>query len=255
MRVAIDIAERTLTIEEESGTRTLDLYDTEAFNIVSALWLKLSWNQKYSYTFTWLGRPIIQHPEDLVRLQEVVYTLAPTVIIETGVAHGGSLVFFASLLRALGIDGRIIGVDVEIRPHNRRAIEAHPLAPMITLIEGDSVAPGTIGAVTALVGTRDTVLVVLDSDHSKAHVRAELEAYHPLVTPGSYLVATDGIMQDLHDVPRGRSEWRDDNPAVAAREFVAAHPEFTIEAPAWRFNESTLDRPITAWPCAWIRRR
>jgi cephalosporin hydroxylase len=97
--------------------------------------------------------------------------------------------------------------------------------------------------------------VVLDSDHSKAHVARELEAYGPLVTAGSYIVATDGIMQDLHDVPRGRADWRDDNPAAAARDFAARHPEFTLDPPAWEFNESDLDRPITGWPDAWLRRR
>ena len=255
MRITIDTKIRRLTLEDDGEVRTLDLYGREAFELISSLWLKTSWNQKYSYTFTWLGRPIIQHPEDLVRLQEVIYNVAPDVIVETGVAHGGSLVFHASLLKAIGRGGRVIGVDVEIRPHNRQALETHVLAPMITLIEGDSIAPETVASVRRLIHPGDTVLIVLDSSHTKTHVLAELEAYHGMVTSGSYIVATDGIMRDLHDVPRGRAEWRDDNPAAAAGEFAASHPEFSLGPPAWRFNESGLERPVTCWPSAWLRRR
>ena len=255
MRITIDTEARRLTLEGDHEVRTLDLYGREAFEAISSLWLKTSWNQKYSYTFTWLGRPIIQHPEDLVRLQEVIYSVAPDVVVETGVAHGGSLVFYASLLKAMGRSGRVIGVDVEIRPHNRRAVETHVLAPMITLIEGDSVAAETVATVRKLIRPTDTVLVVLDSDHTKTHVLAELNAYHAMVTPGSYIVATDGIMRDLHDVPRGRPEWREDNPAAAAEDFAASQPEFALEAPAWRFNESELERPVTCWPSAWLRRK
>jgi cephalosporin hydroxylase len=255
LRITIDTDARRLAIDEGSGNvRTLDLYGRDAFEMISSLWLKTGWNQKYSYTFTWLGRPIIQHPEDLVRLQEVIYHVAPDVIVETGVAHGGSLVFHASLLKAIGRGGRVIGIDVEIRPHNRHALEAHVLAPMITLIEGDSVAVETVAAVRGLIGPSNTVLVVLDSNHTKGHVLAELERYHPLVTPDSYIVATDGIMRDLYDVPRGRLEWREDNPAAAAETFAANHPEFVLESPAWHFNESDLQRPVTCWPSAWLRR-
>lgn len=255
MRLTIDTDRNILTLEDAGRLCSLELYGKEAFELISRLWLKASWNQKYSYTFTWLGRPIIQHPEDLVRLQEVIYAVAPDVIVETGVAHGGSLVFCASLLKAMGKGGRVIGVDVEIRPHNRRAIEAHELAPLITLVEGDSVAPATVAKVAEMIAPRDAVLILLDSNHSKAHVLAELEAYHRFVTPGSYIVATDGIMREVSDVPRGRPEWREDNPAAAAEAFVASRSDFVLDQPAWRFNESDLDKPITGWPDAWIRRR
>ena len=200
MRITIDTDARRLTLEGDHEVRSLDL----AFELISSLWLKTGWNQKYPYTFTWVGRPIIQHSEDLRRVQEVIYSVAPDVIVETGVAHGGSLVFHASLLKAMGRAGRVIGVDVEIRPHNRRAVETHVLVPMITLIEGDSVAAETAAAVRRLIRPGDMVLVVLDSGHTKTHVLAELDAYHGMVTPGSDIVATDGIMRDLHDVPRGR---------------------------------------------------
>ena len=255
MRIEIDTENNTLSVTDAGAARTLDLYGKEAFELVSEVWLKASWNQKYSYTFTWMGRPIIQHPEDLVRLQEAIYSLKPDVIIETGVAHGGSLILSASLMKAMGRGRQVVGVDIEIRPHNRKAIEAQELSPMIKLVEGNSVAPEIVREAAADIRPGDTVLVILDSNHSREHVAAELEAYHALVTPGSYIVATDGIMRDVHDVPRGTPGWITDNPAQAAEDFAARHPEYAIEAPAWCFNESDLDRNITAWPSAWLKKR
>lgn len=255
MKVTIDTDARRVTIGEGAAAETLALYDKRAFELLSDLWLKLSWVQKYSYTFTWMGRPVIQHPEDLVRTQEIVYFLKPDVIIETGVAHGGSLVLSASLMKAMGHGHTVVGVDIEIRPHNRKAIESHELSPMIKLIEGDSVAPEIVAQAASHIRPGDTVMVILDSDHSRGHVLKELEAYHRLVTPGSYIVATDGIMRDLADAPRGKPEWKHDNPAQAAREFAATHPEFSIEQPAWRFNESGLEHSITAWPDAWLKKK
>lgn len=254
MKILIDTETKELTVTDKDGTRKLDLYGKEAFELISYQWLKTSWNQKYSYTFTWMGRPIIQHPEDLVRLQEVIYALMPDVIIETGVAHGGSLILSASLMKAMGKGRRVVGVDIEIRPHNRQAIEAHELAPMITLIEGNSVAPEIVRQAAEEIRPDDTVLVILDSNHGYAHVMAELEAYQHLVTPGSYIVSTDGIMRDVHDVPRGTPGWITDNPANAAEDFAKAHTEFVIETPPWRFNESDLDQNITGWPSAWLKR-
>jgi len=177
----------------------------------------------------------------------------PDVVIETGVAHGGSLILYASLFKAMG-KGRVIGVDIEIRPHNRKGIETHELGGLITLIEGSSTAASTLEQVRSQLKPGETVLVILDSDHSKGHVAAELEAYQALVTPGSYIVATDGIMKDLHDVPRGRPEWTWDHPTAAAAEFAQAHPEFVLEQPAWLFNESGLSRNLTHWPGAYLRR-
>jgi cephalosporin hydroxylase len=251
MDFTVDTENRLLRMG--GGGEALDLYGKEAFELVSALWMKLSWQQKYSYTFTWLGRPVIQHPEDLVRLQEVIFQLKPDVIVETGVAHGGSLIFSAAILQNIG-KGRVVGVDIEIRPHNRAAIEAHPLASSITLIEGNSVAPEILDQVKAAIRPGDAVLVILDSDHSRRHVLAELEAYHPLVSVGSYIVATDGIMREVHDTPRGRPEWLTDNPAEAARDFLAAHENFTLSEPPWLFNESGLNRLITGHPDAWLKR-
>jgi cephalosporin hydroxylase len=200
-----------------------------------------------------MGRPIIQLPEDLIRTQEVIYRVKPDIIVETGVAHGGSLIFYASLCRAMN-KGRIIGIDIEIYSHNRRAIEGHELYELITLIEGNSVDEGVVNSVRSQIKSDEVVLVILDSNHSKQHVLQELHSYHEFVTPGSYIVATDGIMFDLNDVPRGVESWRSDNPREAAREFVESHTEFKIEQPTWPFNESNLKDNVTHWPGAWLKR-
>jgi cephalosporin hydroxylase len=150
--------------------------------------------------------------------------------------------------------GRVVGIDIEIRPHNREAVEAHELFSFITLVEGSSVAPDVVARVHSLVKPGESVLVLLDSNHTRQHVSDELEAYHDLVTPGSYIVATDGSMGDLADVPRGRPEWTWDNPTAAAAEFARRHPEFVVEQPEWPFNESDLTENITHWPGAWLRR-
>ena len=250
MKLVIDTDAKTLQIDG----RQLSLYTDEAFKAISDAWVKVGWNQKYVYTFSWFGVPLIQLPEDIIRYQEVVFRLQPDVIFETGIAHGGSAVLSASLLKLIG-KGRVIAVDIEIRPHNRKRLEAHPLTSLITLIEGSSTAPEIVTQVKSAVKPGEKVLVVLDSNHSYAHVNSELEAYAPLVTPGSYIVSTDGVMRDLTDVPRGNPAWDNDNPAQAAIDFAARHPEFVIEEPAWPFNESTLKGNITHWPAAWLRRR
>lgn len=254
MKLSLDTDAKTLTVEEGETAKVVDLYSKEAFEALSRQWVRLGWNQKYQYTFSWMGRPIIQLPEDMIRMQEAIFQVQPDVIIETGVAHGGSLIFYSSLCRAMG-RGRVIGIDIEIRPHNRKAIEAHPLNDRITLLEGSSTDPGIMAQVKALVKPGECVLVILDSNHTYAHVHAELEAYADLVTVGSYLVATDGIMGDLADVPRGVPTWVTDNPTCAARDFAAKHAEFVIEQPAWPFKESGLDQNITHWPGAWLRRK
>jgi cephalosporin hydroxylase len=253
MKLTIDTDARTLTVHRDGTQDTLGLYTAEAFQLLSDQWVVLGWQQKYSYRFTWLGRPIIQLPEDMIRIQEVIWAVRPDVIVETGVAHGGSLIFYASLCQVMD-HGRVIGVDIEIRPHNRQAIAAHPLASSITLIEGGSTDPAIVGQIRALVQPGETVLVILDSNHTKAHVAAELEAYAPLVTRGSYIVATDGLMRDLAEVPGGRPEWRSDNPAAAALEFAARHPEFVLTQPAPAFNESPLQQGVTYWPQGWLKR-
>lgn len=253
MRLTIDTKLRMLLVNSEHVQREIPLFSREAFELLSQQWLTVGWNQKHPYTFSWMGRPIIQLPEDMIRVQEVIYRVRPDVLVETGVAHGGSLIFYASLFKAMG-HGRVIGVDIEIRPHNRRAIEAHEMFSLITLIEGNSVQEDVVKQVGSLIRKDEKVMVILDSNHMKSHVLAELESYHHLVSKDSYIVATDGIMRDLYDVPRGKPEWKWDNPAEAAVEFSKQHPDFIIEYPSWPFNESDLGKNITHWPSAWLRR-
>jgi cephalosporin hydroxylase len=254
VKLLVDTTSRQLRIESDHGmARELPLYSPEAFSVLSTQWLRVGWALKYSYSFSWMGRPIIQLPEDLIRVQEVVYRVKPDVLVETGVAHGGSLIFQAALFRAMG-RGRVIGVDVRIRPEVRDALSRHELGPLVALVEGDSASPAVVDDVRSRLAPGESVLVILDSDHSRRHVTAELEAYAPLVTPGSYVVATDGVMQDLHDVPSGRPDWRHDNPCVAVKEFVARHPEFALEEPPFAFNEGMVTERVTYWPGAFLRR-
>lgn len=254
MKIKIDTDNQTI-FNEDSG-ETFSLYSKAGFETISKIWLKVGWNEKHIYTFSWLGRPIIQLPEDMIRMQEVIFQVKPTVIIETGIAHGGSLIYSASLLKAMSIDdGRVIGIDIEIRQHNRKAIEEHFLFPYITLIEGSSIAPEIVEQVKSLVKPTDTVLVILDSNHLRRHVLAELEAYSVLITKGSYIVATDGIMQVLTDVPRGEKSWQNNTPVEAAHDFLANHSEFILDSPKWLFNESELTENInTHYPDAWLKR-
>jgi len=253
MRVTIDTEQRTMTEESGTESRSLDLYSKEAFEIISNLWVKVGWNEKYSYTFSWLGRPIVQLPEDMIRIQEVIYRIKPDVIIETGVAHGGSLIYYATLCKAFE-KGRVVGIDIEIRPHNRNAIEGHELSSYITLVEGSSTSPEVLDQVRSLIKPGESVLVILDSNHTRQHVLDEMRSYCDLVTKGSYLVATDGIMKEFNDVPRGNPEWIWDNPNKAAQEFAAETPQFLLEQPPWPFNESKLTENVTHWPGAWLRR-
>lgn len=254
MKLVIDTDSKVLQIEDSDNIKRIDLYSKEAFEVISEQWVKVGWNEKYGYTFSWFGRPIIQLPEDMIRMQEVIYNIKPDVILETGVAHGGSLVYYASICKAME-KGRVIGVDIEIRPHNRKYIEEHELYPFITLIEGSSIEKSVIELLEKEIRKGEKVLVILDSCHKKEHVLKELEIYSKFIGMDSYIVATDGIMGKLHDVPRGNKEWIFDNPSQAATEFVSKNKNFVIEEPRWIFNESALTENVTHWPGAWIKRR
>jgi len=250
----IDIERGLVVVPEGDVERTIPIGSPEAFGLISRAWLRSGWDGKYVYSFSWMGRPIIQLPDDVMRIQEAIYAVKPDVVVETGVAHGGSLILYASLFRGMG-RGRVVGVDIEIRPHNRQAVESHELSDLISLVEGSSTAPEVVAQVRALVRPGERVMVVLDSNHSRDHVRGELEAYGPLVTSGSYIVATDGIMGDLVNAPRSQPDWGWNNPRVAAEEFLGAHPEFEDAPPAFPFNEGTLNHRVTYWPGAWLRRK
>lgn len=251
--IKIDLEKGTISVDENGLTRRYELDTAKAFKILSDIWLRAGWDNKYVYSFTWLGRPIIQLPEDLIRIQEVIYAVQPDVIVETGMAHGGSLVFYASLCKAMD-RGRVIGVDIEIRPHNRAAIESHSLSSFIMLIEGSSIDPAIVDRVRSQIRAGEKTMVLLDSCHRKEHVLAELRAYASLVTPDSYIVAMDGIMEQLVGAPRTEPDWSWNNPKQAAIEFVAQNANFVIEEPQFAFNEGNIRERVTYWPSAFIKR-
>ncbi len=251
--MTIDLDRAVVELQTEEGFQTVAFSSPQAFDLVSKVWLRVGWDTKHVYSFTWMGRPVIQLPEDLVRIQEVVYRIRPDVIIETGIAHGGGLVYYASLCKAMG-KGRVIGVDREIRPHNRMEIEAHELFEYITLIEGNSVDPAVVAQVASLVKPGETVLVTLDSDHTKAHVLAELEAYAPLVSVGSYIIAADGIMAELAGAPRTTPDWAWNNPRAAAAEFAQNSDDFVLDTPSPVFNEGVTTGTVSYWSGGWLRR-
>jgi cephalosporin hydroxylase len=184
---------------------------------------------RYAYNFTWFGRPIIQFPEDIVTLQTLVLSVKPDLIVETGVAHGGTLVFFASMLELLG-GGEAVGVEVELRAHNRAALEAHPLRRRLRVIEGSSTDDRVAAEVAALARDKRAVMVVLDSNHTHAHVLRELELYAPLVTKDSYLVVFDTAIEDLPEGTYPDRPWgRGDNPATAVRAFLEGTDRFVVD--------------------------
>jgi len=193
---------------------------------------------QYSYNFSWLGRPIIQYPQDVVAFQEVVTRVKPDVILETGIAHGGSLMLSASLLCLLdvmeGLDPRqsprkVVGVDIDIRPHNRKALDEHPLRFKMELIEGSSIDPEIIQQVRSHADGIDRVLVSLDSNHTHEHVLAELNAYADLVSVGSYCIVFDTVIEDLPAGSFSDRPWDvGNNPKTAVHEWLKSHPEFEI---------------------------
>ncbi len=252
MKHKIEIHNNNIILFREDGSR-IELGSKEAFSILKKLWLKAGWDTKYVYSFTWLGRPIIQLPDDMIRIQEVIYQIKPTLIIETGIAHGGSLIFYASLLKMLG-KGRVVGVDIEIREHNKKAIKDHVMSSMITLIEGSSIDNTTVRRVEQEINQDDIVLVILDSNHSKDHVLHELRLYSKFVSNSSYIVATDGIMQEVVGGPRTKDDWIWNNPQQAVKEFLEENDCFILENIKPIFNESIVDSSPTYWPNAWLKK-
>jgi cephalosporin hydroxylase len=193
---------------------------------LSRIWARAVGAHKYTYNFTWMGRPIIQVPQDVMAMQELIFRVQPDAIVETGIAHGGSLVFYASMLELLGGDRFVLGVDVDIRAHNRQEIDAHPMRRRIQMIEGSSVDPVVVSRVHEAVRGR-RVLVALDSNHTHDHVLAELRAYAPLVHEGSYVVVFDTLIEDLPaSFSEGRPWGPGDNPKTAVRAFLGEDDRF-----------------------------
>jgi cephalosporin hydroxylase len=216
-------AQREKALEEQGADKEL--------LALSRKWMLDTARHGYTYNFRWMGRPIIQFPQDIVALQEVVWAVRPKVVVETGVAHGGSNVFFASMLELLGDPaGRVVAVDIDIREHNRKAIEAHPMAKRIHLIQGSSIDDDTVSKVVAKVGKDGPVLVVLDSNHTEDHVLAELRAYAKLVTVGSYVVVMDTSVEHAPKELFPNRPWGPGNsPLSAVRKFLAENDQFVVD--------------------------
>ncbi|AHB89371.1 cephalosporin hydroxylase family enzyme CcmI [Thermosynechococcus sp. NK55a] len=229
----------------EGNTEIAAMGQLPALAKLTNSWIKSVTQFKYSYHFEWLGRPIIQYPQDMVAMQELIWQIKPDLIIETGIAHGGSLILYASMLALLDvceaieagtvIDPRqsrrkVLGIDIEIRPHNRAAIDAHPMRSRIQMLEGSSIAPEIIEQVRQIAQGYQRVLVCLDSNHTHDHVLAELNAYAPLVSVGSYCVVFDTIVEDMPKELFPDRPWGPgNNPKTAVWEYLRTHPEFEID--------------------------
>lgn len=236
------------TFEKEKSENIKKLGLDTALQSSSKQWIAQSIKYKYSYNFTWMGRPIIQYPQDIMAMQEVIWNVKPDVIIETGIAHGGSLIFYASMLEMLGGDGHVLGIDIEIREHNRIAIERHSMFKRITMIQGSSTDEEMVEKVYDFARGKKSVLVALDSNHTHAHVLRELKLYSPLVTKGSYLVVFDTIIEDMPEGSFSDSPWgKGDNPKTAVQEFLKTNDRFIVDR---EFKEKLL---ITVAPDGYLR--
>ena len=217
----------------------------DKLNQLSLQWATHANARKYSYHFEWQGRPIIQYPQDMVAMQELIWSIKPDLIVETGIAHGGSLIFSASMLALLDMCDaievgkkldpkksrrKVLGIDIDIREHNRAAIETHPMASRIQMIQGSSIAPEIIAQVQAVAASYSRVLVCLDSNHTHDHVLAELQAYAPLTSKGSYCVVFDTVVEDMPKEMFPDRPWGPgNNPKTAVWEYLKTHPEFEID--------------------------
>lgn len=221
--------------QEQVARNIEDTGADQALQSRSVEWVRDTARHGYSYNFSFLGRPIIQYPQDMVAMQEIIWEVQPDLIIETGIAHGGSLIFYAAMLELNAAcggarDAAVLGIDIDIRAHNRAAIEAHPMFKRISMIEGSSIDAGVTEQVRRRVEGKQRVLVCLDSNHTHAHVLAELQAYAPMASVGSYCVVFDTIVEDLPpDMFPDRPWGPGNNPKTALREYLATHPEFVID--------------------------
>lgn len=253
-----------MSFNQEIKSRITENLGNKALVSAANEFMLASTQPKYSYNFSALGRPIIQYPQDMVALQELIWQIKPDLVIETGIAHGGSLILSASMLALLdycdavesgqALDPkatrrRVLGIDIDIRAHNREAIEAHPMAHRIDMLQGSSIAPEIIAEVHRRTQGHQRVLVILDSNHTHEHVLAELEAYAPLVSPGSYCVVFDTVIEDL---PAGMYPDRPwdvgDNPKTAVREFLSRNSDFVVD------EDIEAKLLITVAPGGYLRR-
>lgn len=253
MIIVINVEAATFSISEKGETHEYSLHGGEAYQTLSREWMKLGWNLGHWSSFSWMGQRFLQLPDDALRLAELVWRLKPSVIVETGVFEGGSTLWFASLCRLMG-HGRVISIEFRLRPEVRKAVEAGA-GGLVTLIEGDSAAPETADAIRELIQPGESVLLFLDSDHTKHHVAGELVNLASLVTPGSYLVVADSNLPDLAELPSGEPAWSQDNPGAAVDEFLAVHPEFCRKRPVPQFQGKFDFSELSYFPTTWLKRQ
>jgi cephalosporin hydroxylase len=240
--------------EREVQDRIVSNAGDNALRNSARAFMQASIKSKYSYNFFWLGRPVIQYPQDIFAMQEIIWSVKPDLIIETGIAHGGSLIFYASMLELNAAcggpnDAEVLGVDIDIRAHNRDAIEVHPMFKRISMIEGSSIAPEIAGQVKLRAAGRNCVLVCLDSNHTHDHVKSELEIYAPLTTVNSYCVIFDTIIEEMSEGMFPDRLWGPgDNPKTAVSDYLKTHSEFIIDCDI----ENKL--MITAAPSGYLKR-
>lgn len=233
----------------EKKNRIQQMQEDKEFLQMTSQYLKMLAIKKYMYDFTWLGVPIIQFPTDIVAIQELIWTVQPDLVIETGIAHGGSIILSASILEMLGGNGHVVGIDIDIRKHNRDVIEHHPMMKRITMIEGSSIAPEIVQQVTEFAKDYQKILVILDSCHTHEHVLSELEAYAPLVSEGSYLIVFDTFVEELPSSFNVNRPWDvGNNPMTALNTFLPKHPEFIVDTD---FIDKLL---LTCAPKGWLKK-
>jgi cephalosporin hydroxylase len=236
--------------EQERAESRATLASRDDLQQIGLRLLVESLEAKYSYNWDWLGLPIIQVPQDIVALQELIWKIRPEVIVETGVARGGSLTLSASVLELIGEDGIVVGVDIDIREPNRRALEAHPLAHRIRLVQGSSIDDDTVQEVLTHAAGRGPAMVILDSMHTHAHVARELELYSPLVSPGSYLIVMDTVIEDIPEGAFADRPWgKGDNPKTAVHAFLTTNDRFEID------HDLQGKLLLTVAPDGYLRRR
>ena len=232
---------------EEVKENIEGLQQDKALQATSLDWVGTTAKHKYTYNFSWMGRPIIQFPQDMLAMQEIIWSLRPDIIVETGIAHGGSLVFYASMLELIG-HGEVLGIDIDIRQHNREAIEAHPMSKRIRMIQGSSIDPAIVEQVRQRVEGKK-VLVVLDSNHTHEHVLEELRAYAPMTSVGSYCVVMDTVVEDMPEDAFPDRPWgKGDNPKTAVWAYLKENQDFEIDA---AIHSKLL---ITVAPDGYLRR-
>jgi len=214
--------------QEECKERIDSYANNEELKAAAHQFNVISNRDKYSYNFSWMGRPIIQYPQDMIAMQELIWAIKPDLIIETGIAHGGSLIYYASILELLG-KGEIVGIDIDIREHNRKAIESHPMFKRISMIQGSAIDMAIVEQVKEKAKGKETIMVSLDSNHTHEHVLEELKLYSPFVTKGSYCVVFDTIVEDMPAKMYDRPWDVGNNPKTAVWEFMKNNDDFEID--------------------------